>query len=55
MMGWVWDPTDRCWIQADRRIHRTFNDKWMVSHKGKYLPGTFLGLEEAKAAFDAEG
>jgi len=26
----------------------------MTSHQGKYLPGTFAELEEAKAAFPEE-
>jgi hypothetical protein len=54
MMGWVWNPTDKVWMQGDKRIHPTVNDKWMVSLKGKYLPGTFAELEEAKATFPEE-
>ncbi len=55
MMGWVWNPTDKCWMHGDKRIHRAVDDKWMVSQKGKYLHGTFLDLEEAKAAFKEDG
>jgi hypothetical protein len=53
-MGWVWNPTDKCWIQGDKSIHPAINAKWMISLNGKYLPGTFAGLEEAKAAFPTE-
>jgi hypothetical protein len=55
MMGWIWNPTDKCWIQGDKRLHATVNSRWMISHKGKYRRGTFFDLEEAKAAFGREG
>jgi hypothetical protein len=48
MMGWVWNPTDKAWMQGDMRIHPTVNDKWMISHQGKYLPGTFAGLRKPR-------
>jgi hypothetical protein len=49
--GWMWNSSDLCWIRGDKRIYPTINAKWMISHQGKYLPGTLARLEEAKAAF----